>query len=420
MKLVDLCEYYAPQGGGVRVYIEHKLHAASRHGVEAVIVAPGPTDREERVAGGRIIWVRSPPLPFDARYHVFAAAGPVHRLLDRERPDVLEVSSLLRAPWIAAGWQGAAPRALFFHSDPLASYAETLFGRWLSEQAMDRIFAFGWAYLRRLQRHFDGSVVAGDWLAERLARHGLARPSVVPLGIEKDRFRPDLRKEEVRRSLLAACGVDDPAGRLLLVVGRLHPEKRIVMLLEAFARLRRDHPVGLCIIGDGPLRRRIARAAHRRAGVHFAGPIRDRDALARVMASADLLLHGCASETFGIVIGEALCAGLPIVVPDRGGARALAREDFAEIYRAGDAADCTRALGRMLRRTSAQTRAAAARFGEESLCAPAAHFGRLFELYERLASGPRRDAAVQGILSSSPAEGAALLPAGERQAGWQG
>ncbi len=414
MKLVDLCEYYAPRGGGVRVYIEHKLQVARRHGVEPVIVAPGPADREERVAGGRIIWIRSPRLPLDPRYHVFGTAAPVHRVLDRERPDILEVSSLLRAPWIAASWSGAAPRALFFHSDPLASYPETLLGRWLSAQAIDRLFAFGWAYLRRLQRHFDGSVASSDWLAERLARHGLARPSVVPLGIEKERFRPDLRTEEMRRSLLAACGVEEDAGRLLLVVGRLHPEKRIAMLMRAFARLRRDHPAGLCIIGDGPLRRHVERTARRAAGVHVAGPIRDRDALARIMASADLLVHGCASETFGIVIGEALCAGLPVVVPDRGGAAAFARPGLAETYRAGDVNDCARAIARMLGRASARTRAQAARFGQASMCTPSEHFARLFEFYGRLAAAERR------VPSLPPAADAALLPAREGPASWRG
>ena len=418
MRLVDLCEYYSPRGGGVRVYIEHKLQAARRLGVETVIVAPGPGDGEEHVAGGRIVWVRSPHLPLDPRYHVFGAAAPVHRVLDRERPDILEVSSLLRAPWIAASWPGAAPRALFLHSDPLASYPETLLGRWLSERAIDRLFAFGWAYLRRLQRHFDDSVVASDWLAGRLARHGLARPSVVPLGIETDRFRPELRSTELRRSLLSACGVEDEeAGRLLLVVGRLHPEKRIGLLMQAVGRLRREHPVGLCIIGDGPLRRRVERAAHRIPGVHFKGPVRDRDMLARIMASADLLVHGCASETFGIVIGEALCAGLPVVVPDRGGAAAFARPDIAELYRAGDVTDCARAIARMLVRTTAGARAQAARFGHATMCTPTAHFTRLFEIYGRLADDARVATAERRGPPASAAAKAALLPAGEGQAG---
>ena len=50
------------------------------------------------------------------------------------------------------------------------------------------------------------------------------------------------------------------------------------------------------------------------------GEIRDRALLARYYASADVLVHGSAAETYGLVVAEAICSGLPVVVPDRGGA----------------------------------------------------------------------------------------------------
>ena len=70
MRVVDVCEFYAERGGGVKSYANAKLRAGARAGHEVVVVAPGPRDAEERREGGRIVWLKSPPMPFDPRYHV--------------------------------------------------------------------------------------------------------------------------------------------------------------------------------------------------------------------------------------------------------------------------------------------------------------------------------------------------------------
>jgi alpha-1,6-mannosyltransferase len=49
-------------------------------------------------------------------------------------------------------------------------------------------------------------------------------------------------------------------------------------------------------------------------------PISDRARLATLMASADVLVHGCDAETYGLVVAEARASGLPLIVPDGGGA----------------------------------------------------------------------------------------------------
>jgi len=77
------------------------------------------------------------------------------------------------------------------------------------------------------------------------------------------------------------------------------------------------------------------------------------------MASADALIHGNATETFGLVASEALASGLPLIVPDAGGAHAIARPPFAEIYRSGDAHDAAAAIVRLFARDPALLRRAA-------------------------------------------------------------
>ena len=125
MKIVDVAEFYAEQGGGVKTYIRQKLRSGKELGAEVVVLAPGPTNREESVEGGRILWVASRQHPLDRRYFVFSQAEPIFELLNQEKPDVVEASSPWRGGRIVAAWTGKAARSFIFHQDPVAVYGET-------------------------------------------------------------------------------------------------------------------------------------------------------------------------------------------------------------------------------------------------------------------------------------------------------
>ena len=60
MKIVDVCAFYAPKGGGVRTYIDRKLAAAPSFGHELTVIAPGPR-RSIRSHGPGAITVSSWP-----------------------------------------------------------------------------------------------------------------------------------------------------------------------------------------------------------------------------------------------------------------------------------------------------------------------------------------------------------------------
>ena len=384
MKIIDVCEFFSDQGGGVRTYVHRKLEEAKRHGHDVVIVAPGAEDREERRLGGRILWVRSPGLPLDPRYRVLTGQDAIHAILDRERPDLVEASSTWFGGRAAASYPRAVTRTLIFHQDPVAVYPQTFLDGVLNPALIDRMLSPYWGYLRRLSASFDRTIVAGAWLEERLAAQGVERPLAVPFGIEKSRFDPSLRSESVRRELLAKCGVL-PEGELLVVVGRHHPEKRIGTLIDAIRLARRaGHEIGLVVFGDGPQRVRVERRAAEAGNVHVAGFADDRDALALAVSSADLFVHGSAAETYGLVVAEALSCGVPIVVPNRGGAADLARDEYSETYPPGDALACAQAISRLLRRDRPSLRAAALRARDRVVRDVRDHFAALFDTYEQL------------------------------------
>ena len=97
-----------------------------------------------------------------------------------------------------------------------------------------------------------------------------------------------------------------------------------------------------------------------------------------------LVLHGSASETFGIAVAEALCCGAPIIVPDSGGAADFAHPDVGEIYAAGNADEGAKAISRLLARDRDSLHRAAIARASATIGNADAHFDKLFALYQKL------------------------------------
>ncbi len=385
MRVADVCAFFAPHGGGVRTYAEQKLAYAASHGHELVLIVPGAEDRVERRRGGRIVHVASPQLPLDRRYRYFARDAPIHALLDGIAPDIVEASSPWRTASIVAAWRGPAPRALVMHADPLASYAYRWFGRVASRETIDRHFGWFWNHLRRASAGFDLVVAPHAALSARLAAGGVggaAGIATLPLGVDPGLFSPDRRDPALRAALLARCGLGADAA-LLVGIGRHAPEKRWPAVIDAarLAGMRRS--VGLVLVGDGRDRVRLVRQAGGNPHVQLLAPVGDRPALATLLASADALVHGCETETFGMVAAEAIASGVPLIVPDAGGAAALAAPDRGETYRAGDAQAASDAILRLLARDQRALRSAALAAAADAPTM-ATHFDALFARYATL------------------------------------
>ena len=189
VKIVDVCEFYSPTGGGVRRYINQKLELAARFGHELTIIAPGAETRTETAHGGTIAWIKSPHLPFDRNYRMFWNHQQVWRHAGPTlAPDLVEGSSPWRGGWLAARWPGKAVKVFFMHADPVAVYPQTFLGGLLGPERVDRLFGFFWNYLNRLNSNYDAAIVTNPALAERFAGFGLENIQVAPFGVERSKF----------------------------------------------------------------------------------------------------------------------------------------------------------------------------------------------------------------------------------------
>ena len=381
MKIIDIAEFYSDQGGGVKTYINQKLIAGSAMGHEIVVLAPGKKAGEEERHGGRVIWVPGPKLPVDPRYYILWREKMVHEILDREKPDVVEGSSPWTGGWFAARWKGDAVKTFIFHQDPVAVYPHTFLGRLMSYTRVDKLFKFYWSYLENLSKRFDATIVSGKWLADRLSKFHIKNPVAVPFGIDKSLSRPDRRKSEIRKNLLEQLGLPEDA-TLLMGISRHHPEKRLGTIFEGFRLASQEKKMGLVIFGDGPFRWVIKRQARGIKHLKLMGFTSDREQLADTLSSADYFVHGSAAETYGLVVAEAICSGLPVIVPAYGGAGDLADSEYSEVYEPGDASDLSKAILRMLQRDREKMVAACAEASKSTIGTMDDHFQMLFKAYQ--------------------------------------
>lgn len=385
MKIIDVAEFYTDQGGGVKTYINQKLEAGAKHGHEIVIVAPGEDWGTEERYGGRVIWVKGPRLPVDPRYYILWREKAVHRILDDEQPDVVEGSSPWTGGWFTARWPGNALKSFIFHQDPVAVYPQTLLSGWLGRKRVDKLFGFYWNYLKKLSSNFDMTLVSGDWLAERIETFGVKNPVPVPFGIDKGFFSPQRRDEELRAKLLDELGLSEKA-TLLIAISRHHPEKRLGTMIEGFKKASAEGPMGLMIFGDGPLRKYVNFKSRNVDGLKVMGFTDNRDQLADILASSDYFVHGSSAETYGIVVAEAICSGIPVVVPRVGGAADLASPGYAETYKGGDPDALADALGIIINRDRASLVDACVDAAQNEVGTMDDHFELLFNTYEKLAN----------------------------------
>jgi alpha-1,6-mannosyltransferase len=325
--------------------------------------------------------ISGPALPYDRTYHLLGRFDKVRQRVKAERADILEAHSPYwgTAAVVACGRAAARARTAFWHADHMRTYVEPVLARWFGPRAAGWLSApLGRAFVRRLLSPFEATFVAGREQAAHLRRAGVKGVVHVPCGVPVWVSTPSARRASARRELLAGAS---ESATVIVGAGRFAFEKRWDVVLDAFARVRARREAVLVLFGDGPERAALERAAP--AGVRFAGFERDRARLAGALASADALLHGCPYETFGLGVAEAVASGLPVVVPDGGGAAETVDRACGETYVSLDAADAAAALERLLARDPTELRARAA---EAAARVPTAveHYGRVLATYDAI------------------------------------
>lgn len=268
MRILVATDAYAPQVNGVVRTYSRLSEEVGALGVQISFISPGefhtlpcPTYPEIRLA-------------VQGRRHLA-------RRIDTVRPDAIHIATEGPVGWMARSYclRRGIPFTTSFHTR-FPEYLNSRFGVPAS---------WGYAVLRRFHNAGVGVMVATPSLAAELGSRGFERILPWTRGVDTTLFHP----RPVRRFGEAP---------VFIYVGRVAVEKNIGAFLDL------DIPGRKVVVGAGPA---LAEFQSKYPEVLFTGKL-SGEALAEAYASADVFVFPSRTDTFGMVLLEAMASGLPV------------------------------------------------------------------------------------------------------------
>jgi len=209
-----------------------------------------------------------------------------------------------------------------------------------------------------------------------IALSQFARDKLIASGLPADKIhlRPNFMLEDL--------GPGSGAGRYVLYLGRLAPEKGVTTLLEAWGR--HDPGIPLVICGRGPLEPLVAQVAADRNRVVWVAGCTHQQAMQRLGEALLLVLPSVWYEACPKTILEAYCKGTPVVASRLGALAELVQDNISgSCFVPGNAADLAATVRRLCRDSDALRRMRAnARRLFETNYSPAVSYPRLLQIYD--------------------------------------
>ncbi len=365
MRVALVCPYAFDDPGGVQTHVRELAARLEERGHQVDVLAPvrDPASMPGVHAVGRPVNIRynASNAPIDPRPWSRRA---VRRELARLRPDLVHVHEPLtpstsmwatleaRSPVVGTFHSGASRAVLFDLAAPLL--------RRVAERLAVRIAV---------------SEAAASFVRDRVG----GRFEIVPNGVDVSRFAE-------------AAPADLGPGTTLLFLGRLDPRKGFPVAVAAFERLAAERDdLQLVVLGDGPDRAALRTLPPRvRDRVRMFGPIPNVD-IPPYLKACDLYLGASVGgESFGMVLVEAMAAGLPIVASRIPGYTEVVRDGLeALLVMPGDPASLASAAAKVLDHPAIAARMRAAGIERARLFDWSEVVTRLEDIYRRVSrTGP--------------------------------
>jgi 1,2-diacylglycerol 3-alpha-glucosyltransferase len=308
MRVVMVSDVYFPRINGVSTAIQTYRQALRAHGVEVHLVAPDYGQPENETWITRVAARTVPRDPEDRLVRWGAMHKAVEEAVDLGC-DLIHVQTPFVAHY-AAGFSArryGVPVIATYHTlfeEYLKHYAPLIPSAWL--KGMARRFS------RRQCNALDAVIVPSKAIHERLGEYGVTTPMhILPTGISLERAEGGARQDfRVRFGIGGARPV-------ALFVGRVAHEKNIAFLLDVIDLARESVPdILLVIAGEGPALPSLRKSVLDRGlknSVQFIGYLDRTTDLLACYAAADVFVFASRTETQGLVLLEAMAAGLPVV-----------------------------------------------------------------------------------------------------------
>ena len=312
MKILMMTNTYLPMVGGLEKSIQGFSEQFRVRGHEVKIVAP---EFKKMPAQEKDV-IRVPALEEVAGTDFSVGlplTGVIQELLENFKPDLVHSHH----PFLMGD---LALRVSGQYNIPLIFTYHTMFEHYTDHFAMDQQvmqqfvveLATGYANMA------DQVIAPSESVAQVLKARKVESPiAVVPTGIDLERFTVPPASFRTKHKI--------PQNAFLIGhTGRLAPEKNLIFLTKGVVEfLMREKNAHFLIVGGGPSEsemHKIFRAGGVRKRVHFAGVLHGK-ALVGAYHAMDAFVFASKSETQGLVLTEAMAAGLPVVALDAPGVR---------------------------------------------------------------------------------------------------
>jgi phosphatidyl-myo-inositol alpha-mannosyltransferase len=384
--------------GGVNHHVEHLAEELEQRGHETWIIAPVGAltparrqvdSRRQRIAERFIPMGSAVPIPSNGSVAYVNFSPQILARMDRAirygRFDVLHVHEPA-TPMVSglAVAMATSPVVGTFHAALDAS------------SFYDRCKPMVAVVMRRLDVRVAVSEAARSFPQSRFP--GPYR--IIPNGVPVEMYAP-------------AIGALKVEGRILFV-GRAERRKGLGMLLQAFTLLRERMPHATLVVA-GATRRQMLETDRDGtglpvdlAGIEALGWVDDEEKIAQLASAEIVCAPSLAAESFGIVLAEAMAAGVPVVASDLPGYRAVLRDGQAgRLTAPGDAVALADALYDLLQDEEERRRLAAAGIAAAAELSWARITDSIEEAYQDALAAPR----VRGVhgLPGRPSFGRAML-----------
>lgn len=265
--------------------------------------------------------------------------------LNRERPDVVIVMSWMNPTWwltFLACLRFDIPVLFMTDANVDAEHLKSPWKSWLKRAILGKF----------LFRITSGFLCAGTANRQLYASYGVPDNKLVPFAYSwgyRQLIEESNQLKSSKTDLRKKYGLPQDKV-LMLYCGRLSPEKGSIELLDAYEMVENPNKA-LVIVGDGQLRSRMEQTVKARGlkFVYFMG-FQSRNDVGNFYALADFLVLPSHRETWGIVVNEALCFSLPVVVSDQVGAGVdlVIAEQTGYIFPAGNVSGLADSISRLV------------------------------------------------------------------------
>lgn len=340
MRIVIATAVYYPQINGVAVFSHNLAVGLTGRGHEVMVICPSQTGKNYTriIDGVKIVFLRSvntkiyPDQIHDVprKKSVFGLNVPrlwykhglrvsvfpqreIERALDKFRPDVVhvQVSDPIGLSVVSYARHNNIPVVTTEHNQPEVLTDPLKMPSFIKRPA-NYLLA---SYFRNRQGKSDFVTMpterAVKWL---LGKHRLNVPiAAVSNGVDLSHFKPGNASDKLYKKFNLNKNLST-----VLYVGRVDPEKKVGLVVEAFLRAKQDLPsMQLVVVGDGVDRLRLEKKSAGHDDVHFLGRIVG-DELYEAYKLGDVFVTASEIETQGIVLIEAAACGLPLIAVDKG------------------------------------------------------------------------------------------------------